>query len=202
MEQVFAGTAFMSHLLVELVELLFCCPVLRWVARIQKFYMRCLPFLLSLVGFFTVVWRILDEDDDSESCTWGESKVKVQRQREDDLRLSGRDVETVMERMGIYCSCGGGGGEFKDVVGADYLNCLFEEKEPSLEEVKEAFCVFDRNGDGFIDAEELQRVLSALGFKEGSTVDACQRMIGAYDENRDGRIDFNEFVKFMECSFC
>ncbi|EYU34653.1 hypothetical protein MIMGU_mgv1a026006mg, partial [Erythranthe guttata] len=83
---------------------------------------------------------------------------------------------------------------------------LFEERSPCLDEVKEAFDVFDENRDGFIDAKELQKVLCALGLNEGLNegleMDKCRRMIGVFDENGDGRIDFDEFVKFMEINFC
>ncbi|ESR56647.1 hypothetical protein CICLE_v10024475mg, partial [Citrus x clementina] len=81
------------------------------------------------------------------------------------------------------------------------LSRLFEEKEPSLEEVKDAFDVFDENKDGFIDALELQRVLCILGMKEGFQLENCKKMIKTFDENGDGSIDFKEFVKFMESSF-
>ncbi|MQM23370.1 hypothetical protein Taro_056434 [Colocasia esculenta] len=197
MEQFFAGSSFVSHLLEELVGLRFYSPLLSWVSRIQKLYLRYLSFLLPLFGFVAVVWRIQEDEDTREESR---GKVKAQRRREEDVVVSRRDVEMVMARMGL--GCGSGGGELKGVVGAEDLNCLFEDKEPSLEEVKEAFRVFDRNRDGFIDAAELQTVLSLLGFKEGLSVDDCRRMIGSYDENGDGRIDFHEFVKFMESSFC
>ncbi|RZC67626.1 hypothetical protein C5167_011323 [Papaver somniferum] len=65
-----------------------------------------------------------------------------------------------------------------------------------------AFDVFDDNRDGFIDANELQKVLSALGIREGLTLENCNIMIRRFDDNSDGRIDFNEFVKLMENSFC
>ncbi|EHA8591682.1 putative calcium-binding protein CML46 [Cocos nucifera] len=116
-----------------------------------------------------------------------------------DINLSWENVEMVMGRMGLYCSQEG--EQLKECMSFDELSSVFEE-EPSFEELKEAFCVFDENRDGFVDAVELHRVLSKLGFREGSEVDSCKRMIAAYDENRDGRIDFNEFVKFMEISFC
>ncbi|XVE83761.1 hypothetical protein DITRI_Ditri16bG0112500 [Diplodiscus trichospermus] len=77
-----------------------------------------------------------------------------------------------------------------------------KEEEPSLEEVKQAFDVFDVNKDGFIDAEELQRVLCILGLKEGLKMENCIKMIKTFDKNGDDRIDFQEFVKFMENSFC
>lgn len=75
---------------------------------------------------------------------------------------------------------------------------LFETREASLEEVKEAFDVFDEKRDGFIDAAELQRVLCCLGMQEGLEEEKCRKMIRAADENGDGLIDFDEFVKLMD----
>ena len=62
--------------------------------------------------------------------------------------------------------------------------------------------MFDVNKDGFIDAEELQRVLCALRFDEGRGIADCKSMIRNFDRNGDGKIDFQEFVKFMEDGFC
>lgn len=106
----------------------------------------------------------------------------------------------VMEKMGI--SCKPDGERLPERLGLDELSILFEEKEPSLEEVKEAFDVFDDNKDGYIDAGELHRVLCSLSFQERFEVKDCRRMIAALDTNGDGRMDFSEFVKFMENSFC
>ncbi|XP_031403235.1 probable calcium-binding protein CML45 [Punica granatum] len=110
------------------------------------------------------------------------------------------DAEMVMGRLGLSCSGGWEGQE--SLLSTGEISRLFEEKEPSLEEVREAFGVFDVNQDGFIDAEELHRVLRGLGFGEGKEVEDCERMIRAFDENGDGRIDFREFVKMMENCFC
>ncbi|KAF8695265.1 hypothetical protein HU200_037482 [Digitaria exilis] len=84
-------------------------------------------------------------------------------------------------------------------VGFEEAAALFEEEEATVEEARAAFAVFDRDGDGFIGAAELGSVLKSLGL--GAAADAeCQRMIDAYDEDKDGRIDFHEFVKLMETS--
>ncbi|KVI08445.1 calcium-binding protein CML37-like [Cynara cardunculus var. scolymus] len=77
---------------------------------------------------------------------------------------------------------------------------IFKEEQPRLDELGEAFDVFDENKDGFIDARELQRTLFALEMKEIADIEDCKKMIRAFDENTDGRIDFYEFVKLMEAT--
>ncbi|XP_043704856.1 probable calcium-binding protein CML46 isoform X2 [Telopea speciosissima] len=116
----------------------------------------------------------------------------------DDGKLC-RGVEMVMEKLGI--SCDPDGEKLQERLGLDGLSLLFEEKEPTSEELKEAFEVFDENRDGYIDAEELRRVLCDLGFMEGLELEECKRMIASFDTNGDGRIDFTEFAKIMEISF-
>ncbi|KAM2033649.1 hypothetical protein ACFX1T_015501 [Malus domestica] len=108
-----------------------------------------------------------------------------------DKNLCVGELGLVMEKLGTLSEGRLGSKEIAD---------LFEE-DPSLEEVKEAFRVFDENEDGFIDAGEVMKVLSVLGFVEVSEVE-CKRMIKAFDVDEDGRIDFDEFVKLMENSFC
>lgn len=81
-------------------------------------------------------------------------------------------------------------------VGFEDAAALFEEEEATVEEARAAFAVFDRDGDGFVGADELGSVLRSLGFAPGDA--ECRRMIDAYDEDRDGRIDFREFLNLME----
>lgn len=79
---------------------------------------------------------------------------------------------------------------------------MFDEREASLDEVREAFGVFDENNDGYVDAMELKRVMSSLGMEEGMSEQECQRMIMAFDDDADGRIDFGEFVKLIQENVC
>ncbi|KAL6903614.1 hypothetical protein ACP4OV_004427 [Aristida adscensionis] len=65
------------------------------------------------------------------------------------------------------------------------------------EDMREAFRVFDANGDGYITVEELGAVLASLGLKQGRTAEECRRMIGRVDRDGDGRVDFHEFVQMM-----
>lgn len=119
----------------------------------------------------------------------------------DDGALSREEVNMVMAKLGLICSSES--EELEGRYGLVEISEVFEEEEPSLEEVKQAFDVFDVNKDGFIDERELQRVLCDLGFHASATQrENCQQMIRNFDMNGDGRIDFKEFVKIMENSFC
>ncbi|PPD80097.1 hypothetical protein GOBAR_DD22974 [Gossypium barbadense] len=108
----------------------------------------------------------------------------------DGEKLSKSDVKVVMERLGMRY-------EMERNDGADeLLGEIFDDEEPALEEIKEAFDVFDDNKDGFIDATELQRVLICLGVKgKMVTVEECKRMIRMADKDGDGRVDINEFFE-------
>ncbi|CAA0809976.1 Probable calcium-binding protein CML44 [Striga hermonthica] len=64
-------------------------------------------------------------------------------------------------------------------------------------ELFEAFKVFDLNGDGYISSEELESVLSRLGLWDPKTGKDGKDMIGTYDENSDGVLDFGEFKNMM-----
>ncbi|KAK1386811.1 calmodulin-like protein 3 [Heracleum sosnowskyi] len=66
------------------------------------------------------------------------------------------------------------------------------------EDMKEAFSVFDQNGDGFITVDELKSVLASLGLKQGRTEEDCKTMIMKVDVDGDGRVNFNEFKQMMK----
>ncbi|GJN27193.1 hypothetical protein PR202_gb15190 [Eleusine coracana subsp. coracana] len=72
-----------------------------------------------------------------------------------------------------------------------------DNEEEEDEDMREAFRVFDANGDGYITVEELGAVLASLGLKQGRTAEECRRMIGRVDRDGDGRVDFHEFSQMM-----
>jgi len=63
------------------------------------------------------------------------------------------------------------------------------------EEIKEAFRVFDKDGNGFISAAELRHVMTNLG--EKLTNEEVDEMIREADVDGDGQINYAEFVKMM-----
>lgn len=65
----------------------------------------------------------------------------------------------------------------------------------SAEEIKEAFKVFDKDGNGFISAAELRHIMTNLG--EKLTDEEVDEMIREADVDGDGQINYEEFVDMM-----
>lgn len=66
-------------------------------------------------------------------------------------------------------------------------------------ELKDAFAVFDKDGDGTITVDELALVMQALG--QQPTEDELQAMMESVDADQNGVIDFEEFVALMLSHF-
>jgi calmodulin len=64
-----------------------------------------------------------------------------------------------------------------------------------IAEFKEAFSVFDRNGDGAIDKEELGFILGALG--QNVSDSELTQLIDEYDLDANGTIDLDEFLQMV-----
>ena len=61
------------------------------------------------------------------------------------------------------------------------------------DEIRQAFKVFDKDGNGFITADELAIVMANLGEKLSPS--ELKEMMKEADSNGDGKIDYEEFVK-------
>ncbi len=67
--------------------------------------------------------------------------------------------------------------------------------EDEIEEIKEAFDLFDTDGSGTIDPKELKAAMQSLGFE--SKNQTIFQMISDLDKNSSGSIDFEEFLNMM-----
>lgn len=67
--------------------------------------------------------------------------------------------------------------------------------EEQITEFKEAFALFDKDGDGSITTKELGTVLRSLG--QNPTESELRDMINEVDADGNGTIDFAEFLALM-----
>ncbi|KAJ2693957.1 hypothetical protein H4218_005815 [Coemansia sp. IMI 209128] len=68
--------------------------------------------------------------------------------------------------------------------------------EDKMAEYKEAFALFDKDGDGTITAKELGEVLKASG--HAATETDLRDMVNEIDADGNGTIDLQEFIALME----
>ncbi|KAJ6689537.1 hypothetical protein OIU85_005900 [Salix viminalis] len=75
------------------------------------------------------------------------------------------------------------------------LNTQGVDTNEVMENLKDAFSVYDIDGNGSISAEELHKVMASLG--EPCSMAECRKMISGVDRDGDGMIDFEEFKVMM-----
>merc|ERR1719316_2099684 len=66
----------------------------------------------------------------------------------------------------------------------------------SVEEMREAFLVFDRDKSGSVTASELKHVMNNLG--EQVTNEEVEEMIKEADADGDGELSFDDFLQFIQ----
>ncbi|XP_063693335.1 uncharacterized protein LOC134825124 isoform X2 [Bolinopsis microptera] len=79
--------------------------------------------------------------------------------------------------------------EFKTLIGPHF------QKEKPPEDYIDAFNFFDKDGDGFISRTELRTIMNTVDSKLAES--DIEDMIKEADQNGDGKIDFDEFIKMM-----
>jgi calmodulin len=67
--------------------------------------------------------------------------------------------------------------------------------ESQIAEFKEAFALFDKDGDGLITTEDVGTVMRSLGLNPSAT--ELRDMVNEVDVDQNGSIDFKEFLDMM-----
>ena len=112
------------------------------------------------------------------------------------LRFLGKDptryrVESVMKDIDTY-----GNGT---VAFPEFLQLMSQTNEDGEFDQDETFVVFrrfDKDGDGFITANEIKEEM--LNHGNIFTEDQVRQMISRADANGDGKIDYEEFVQLIK----
>ncbi|KAG5034324.1 hypothetical protein AAZX31_04G076200 [Glycine max] len=120
-------------------------------------------------------------------------------------RIKKENARQVVEKLGLMydkSSSSSGfeltkGGLLDDEVPVEEVLGELEDMSKRSELLHEAFKIFDEDGDGYIDAMELKRVLDCLGLDKGWDMSAIEKMVKVADLNFDGKVDFGEFELMM-----
>jgi len=111
------------------------------------------------------------------------------------LRILGQNpTEDDIVEMVMKANCDWEGVMSRDEfigVGIDILKSSCDQ----MDDVRAAFRVFDHNNDGTISKDELREAMVNFGTRV--TEDEFQTMFSEADKNKDGLIDFDEFVMMM-----
>ncbi|KAL5988720.1 hypothetical protein ACLOJK_026821 [Asimina triloba] len=92
----------------------------------------------------------------------------------------------------VVDSNGNGTVEFEEFL---YLMGRELKESDAMEELREAFKVFDKDQNGYISANELRLVMINLG--EELTDEEVNQMIREADVDGDGQVNYDEFVRIM-----
>lgn len=186
------------------------CSILNFVGSL---FCGFLAPLIKFQQLYATIRCSIDMQKDLNGCKVpffhtkiGEAEIQYSEYfkycREHQGLLTGRDIDIVLEKLGMRScweeSMSQNEGKCRSCQLLEGASVLMEEKEASMDELKEAFSVFDENEDGYIDASEVHRVLCRLEFKEAVKLEDSEKMIKAHDLNKDGRIDLFEFRKMLE----
>merc|ERR1712205_209448 len=67
--------------------------------------------------------------------------------------------------------------------------------DEQLDEIREAFSLFDSDASGMIDVRELKAAMRALGFEVEN--EELKKMVTDIDNDGNGTIEFSEFLQMM-----
>jgi len=129
-------------------------------------------------------------DTDKKGCITVDTVSTILRMM--GLKVSEKALNEIVEEVD---EDGSGELEFEEfcILSAKFL---IEEDEESLkEELKEAFRIYDKEGNGYITTDTLKEILRELDNR--LTEDDIEGIVDEVDEDGSGTLDFDEFMDMM-----
>lgn len=107
---------------------------------------------------------------------------------------SNREIEETLKK---FDKNGDGVIDFQEFISMakHFEGCSRDDMEQTL---RQAFRVFDRDGNGYISVDELRYVVTTFG--EILTEQEAEELIAMFDTNRDGKLEYEEFVSWAKAS--
>lgn len=135
----------------------------------------------------TMYGRVFDHFDED-----GDGKISAREVRQCVEAMGGAMTEDEAEAAVEYLDCDGDG-----LVGLDDFVRFIEggKEEEKVNDLKEAFKMYEMDESGCITPKSLKRMLSKLG--QSRSLPECQTMISRFDLNGDGVLTFDEFKVMM-----
>lgn len=138
-----------------------------------------------------IAFELLDRNQDGQ-VTPGEFKIMLNNlgidikyeKAEEIIRIASHSGSNLIDQ-----------NDFLSFVKHIQQACPGDGDEDLVSDLKAAFQVFDLDGDGYITKEELKTAMEMIG--EAVTDNQLDYVIRLADTDKDGRINYEEFVKLL-----